>query len=47
MKARLANKICKTPWDKLSPWWSKALFRGGEKINKAIRKCNRIKHHHL
>lgn len=46
MKARLALKICKTPWDKLSPWWSKALFRGDEKIHKAIRKYNHIKQHH-
>lgn len=45
MKARLAKKICKTPYDKLSPWWFKAIFRNDEKINKAIRKCNRNKHH--
>ena len=41
MKARLSKKICITPFNKLSPWWGKALLRGDEKITKALRKYNR------
>lgn len=41
MKARLAKKICTTPFNKLSPWWDKALLHGDEKIMNALRMYNR------
>ena len=34
MKARLAKKICTTPFHKLSPWWYRALFSNDEKNKK-------------
>ncbi len=42
MKARLAKKICRTPWNKLSPYWHKAFLRHDAKIEIAIRKINRL-----
>lgn len=38
MKARLANKICRTPIDRISDYWLNACRMGkDERINTAIR----------
>lgn len=43
MKSRLAKKLCTTPFNRLSPGWSKALITGkrSERINEALRMWKR------
>lgn len=42
MKARLANKICSTPIDRLSNYWWKACMGGREeRVKAAMRMVNK------
>lgn len=48
MKSRLAKKLCTTPFNRLSPGWSKALITGkrSERINEALRMWERYEKKH-